>query len=84
MQEDPSFPAPYRILAACYAHMGRLDDARETVMRLHAITPVLIPDAGYLRNAEHRELFLSGLRRAAAEIDCPLRIQSADGLPGGW
>ena len=23
IQEDPSFPAPYRILAACYAHMGR-------------------------------------------------------------
>lgn len=68
IQEDPSFPAPYRILAACYAHMGRLDDARETVMRLHAITPVVIPDANYLRNAEHRELFLSGLRRAAAEI----------------
>jgi TolB-like protein/DNA-binding SARP family transcriptional activator/predicted ATPase/class 3 adenylate cyclase len=65
IQEDPSFPAPYRILAACYAHMGRLGDARETVMRLRAITPVVIPDAGYLRNGEHRELFLSGLRLAS-------------------
>ena len=67
IQEDPSFPQPYRILAACYAHMGRLDEAREIVERLRAITPVVIPDASYLRNAEHRELFLSGLRLAAGE-----------------
>src|SRR5208282_2830628 len=24
IQQDPSFPVPYRYLAACYAHMGRL------------------------------------------------------------
>ena len=28
IQEDPSFPGPYRHLAACYAHMGRLEEAR--------------------------------------------------------
>jgi adenylate cyclase len=67
IQDDPSFPAPYQYLAACYAHMGRLDDAREIVEQLHAITPVVIPDASYLRNAEHRALFLSGLRLAAGE-----------------
>ena len=67
IQEDPSYPVPYRYLAACYAHMGRLDDAREIVTRLRAITPVVIPDASFLRNAEHRELFLSGLRLAAGE-----------------
>jgi hypothetical protein len=27
----------------------------------------VIPDASYLRNAEHRELLLSGLRLAAGE-----------------
>jgi TolB-like protein/class 3 adenylate cyclase len=67
IQEDPSFPHPYRVLAACYAHMGRLDDAREIVARLRAITSVLMPDASFLRNAEQRELFLSGLRLAAGE-----------------
>jgi TolB-like protein len=67
IQEDPSFPHPYRVLAACYAHMGRLDDAREVVNRLRAITSVVIPDVSYLRNAEHRELFLSGLRLAAGD-----------------
>jgi adenylate cyclase len=67
IQEDRSFPWPYRVLAACYAHMGRHDDAREIVEQLRAITSVVIPDASYLRNPEHRELWLSGLRLAAGE-----------------
>ena len=67
IQEDPSFPLPYRYLAACYAHMGRLDEAREVVKRLRAITSVVIPNAKFLRNPEHRELYLSGLRLAAGE-----------------
>src|SRR5262249_7385102 len=66
IQEDPSAPPPYRVLAACYAHMGRLDDAREIVRRLRAITSVVIPDS-VQRNPEYRELFLSGLRLAAGE-----------------
>ena len=67
IQDDPSFPPPYRSLAACYAHMGRLDDAREVVTRLRAITSVVIPDRTNLRNPGHRELYLSGLRLAAGE-----------------
>jgi hypothetical protein len=47
--------------------MGRLDDAREVVKRLRAITSVVLNDASVLRNAEHRELYLSGLRLAAGE-----------------
>jgi hypothetical protein len=44
MQRDPSYSPSYRYLAAaCYAHMGRLDDARELVGRLRTITPILIP-----------------------------------------
>jgi len=57
----------YRFLAACFAHMGRLDEAREVVNRLRTITPVIVPDANFLRNPEHRELFLSGLRLAMGE-----------------
>jgi len=67
IQEDPSYPGPYRVLAACYAHMGRLDEAREIIDRLRTITPVVVPGARQLRKAEHRELFLSGLRLAAGE-----------------
>jgi adenylate cyclase len=47
--------------------MGRLDDAREIVARLRAIAPAVMHDAGYLRNPEQRELYLSGLRLAAGE-----------------
>jgi pentatricopeptide repeat protein len=63
----PSFPVTYRVLAACYAHMGRLDEAREIVRRLQAITPVVVERATRYRNPEHRELLLSGLRSAAGE-----------------
>jgi tetratricopeptide (TPR) repeat protein len=66
IQDNPSYPQPYRLLAACYAHMGRFDGARETIEQLRAIAPV-VPDVGYLRNPEHRELFLSGLRLAAGD-----------------
>jgi TolB-like protein len=68
IQDEPNYPQPYRTLAACYAHMDRLDDAQEIVARLGSITPVIIDEnARYLRNTEHRELYLSGLRRAIGE-----------------
>ena len=67
LEEIPSWPVTYRVLASCYAHMGRLDEARELVKQLRAITPVVVPDATHWRNPEHRELFLSGLRLAAGE-----------------
>jgi adenylate cyclase len=68
IQGDPSYHQPYRYLASCYAHMGRLDDAREIVQRLRAITPVVMPYVSYLRNVEHRELYRSGLRLASGEV----------------
>jgi hypothetical protein len=49
--------------------MGRLDEAREVVARLRAVNPVVTPNASNLRDAEHRELFLSGLRLAAGEAE---------------
>jgi len=68
IEEDPTYPDQYRYLAACYAHMGRLDDARELVERLRTLTPVIVPPHLPLRNPEHRELFLSGLRLAAGGV----------------
>jgi len=73
MQEDPSHPLPYRSLAACYAHMGRLVDARVIVARLRSITPRVITSdvdlAASLRNPEDREFYLSGLRLAVGEAE---------------
>jgi len=67
IQDNPGHPPAYRYLAACYAHMGRLDDARAIVARLRAITPVVVSSAAHLRNPEDRELLLSGLRLAIGE-----------------
>jgi hypothetical protein len=47
--------------------MGRLDEAKDIIKRLRAITPVVVPPATLFRNPEHRELLLSGLRLAAGE-----------------
>ncbi len=67
IQDNPGLPSSYRLLAACYAHLGRLDEARAIVTRLRAITPLVVPSDVIFRNPEDRELFLSGLRLAAGE-----------------
>ena len=67
IQDDPGFSGGYRVLAACCAHMGRLDEAREILRRLKNLTPVVAPPTAQLRNPQDRELLLSGLRLAAGE-----------------
>jgi len=67
LQESPNWSPEYRFLASCYAHMGRLSDARDMVERLRRITPVLIPGAEHWRIPEDREFYLSGLRLAVGE-----------------
>jgi len=68
LQEKPNWVPSYRFLAACYAHMGRLDKAKETIKRLRTLTDAVVPSVTHWRNAEHRELFLSGLHLAAGEV----------------
>lgn len=68
IHERPTNPPPYRSLACCYAHLGRLDEAREIIERLRALTSVVVPSVTPFRNPEHRELFVSGLRLAAGEV----------------
>jgi len=58
---------PYRYLTACYAHLGRLDEARATLAKLREITPHIMPNVAHYRNPEHRELLLFGLRIAVDE-----------------
>ena len=67
IQERPGFAMSYRLLAACYAHMGRLEEARAAVERLRTLTPVIAPPVLPIRNPEHRELLFSGFRLAAGE-----------------
>jgi TolB-like protein/DNA-binding winged helix-turn-helix (wHTH) protein/predicted ATPase/Tfp pilus assembly protein PilF len=67
IQQDEGLPAPYQFLAACYAHMGRMDDAREIVGRLRGICDFVIPDGAIWRDPAQRALYLSGLRMATGE-----------------
>ena len=66
IQQDPTYPQSYHCLAACYAHLGRLVEARKVVEQLRETFPSMIPDLSHMRNPEHRELLLSGLHKALA------------------
>jgi tetratricopeptide (TPR) repeat protein len=67
LQEQPRWVPTSRFLAACYAHLGRLDEARAMIEQLRALTSVVVPSADHWRNPEQREFYLSGLRLAAGE-----------------
>jgi tetratricopeptide (TPR) repeat protein len=72
IEESPTFPTPLRLLSACYAHMGLLDEAQATVARLRALTPEVIPTYPLpFRDPAHRELYYSGLRLALGEETAP-------------
>ena len=46
---DSGWPAPYRALAACYAHMGRLNDARAVIEQLRTLGPVMASEINRFR-----------------------------------
>jgi adenylate cyclase len=71
LQEKPSWVPTHRFLASAYAHMGRLDEAREIVKRLRSLTATVVPSADHWRNPQDRELYLEGLRLAAGEAPAP-------------
>jgi adenylate cyclase len=67
LEEIPTWATPYRFLASCYAHMGRIDAAQAIAERLRAFTPVVVRSDPPFRKPEDRELLMSGLRLAAGE-----------------
>jgi adenylate cyclase len=67
IQQAPGAPLAYRALAACYAHLGQLAEAREIVERLRALGPFALSSGVYARRTEFRELVESGLRLAMGE-----------------
>lgn len=72
IQEDPGFPPNYRLLATCYAHLGRLDQARAALARLPKTAPLVLRTVersyrAMFRMPEHLNLALSGVRLAAGE-----------------
>jgi adenylate cyclase len=69
LQQHPDWVPTNRFLAACYAHLGQLDEARIVIKRLRALTPEVMPNADHWRNPEQREFYLSGLRLAMSHTE---------------
>jgi len=68
IQEHRANPQSYRALAACYAHMGRLDDARQVLEQLKALNSPILPEVERYHRLADREVLLSGLRMAMGEV----------------
>jgi TolB-like protein len=66
-ERGPNYVLPYRFLAACHAHLGRLDEAREIVEHMRGLSLDVLETGTRYRNLEYRELYLSGLRLAVGE-----------------
>ena len=69
LQEQPDRVPTNRFLAACYAHLGELDEAKMMIKRVRALTSVVLPSADHWRDPEQREFYLSGLRLAMSETE---------------
>jgi adenylate cyclase len=69
LQQHPDWIPTNRFLAACYGHLGQLDEAKIIIKRLRALTSVVLPNADNWRDPEQREFFLSGLRLAMSATD---------------
>jgi len=65
-RQAPDWPSSYRFLAACYALLGRLDEAGALIDQLHAVGLPIAPRQAFPHRQLH-ELLLSGLRLAAGE-----------------
>ncbi|HET7888855.1 MAG TPA: adenylate/guanylate cyclase domain-containing protein [Bradyrhizobium sp.] len=75
-QELPTYPLTGWFLAACYAAMGRLDEARAFAARQR-----IVPGGAWLAidrllgDAAHREMALSALRLATGESPAPHSVK---------
>jgi tetratricopeptide (TPR) repeat protein len=64
LRQIPTYVTTAWVLASCYAHMGRLDEAREVVAHLRKITPSVMPREKFLYDPKQRDFFFAGLRLA--------------------
>jgi TolB-like protein/DNA-binding response OmpR family regulator len=69
LQQHPNWVPTNRFLAACYGHLGQLDEAKIVIERLRRLTPVVLPSADNWRDPEQREFYISGLRLAMSATD---------------
>jgi TolB-like protein/class 3 adenylate cyclase len=64
IQEHRANPQSYRGLAACYAHLGQLDAARQMIERLKELNASILPEVERYHALQDREVLLSGIRIA--------------------
>ncbi len=65
VEANPDFPSGHRMLAACYAHLDRMDDAHAAIERLlHQAPHHSISWVRSSHPAADLELYLNGLRKA--------------------
>ena len=67
VRQVPGWAAAYRSLAACYAHLGRLDAARAVIEQLRAMGTDTMPHVPF-PNRDVHELLISGLRLASGQV----------------
>ncbi len=67
INDNPNYISGHRVLAASFAHLGRLEEAEAAIQRVLALQPNSTIEgaarAGY-RKPEHKALWLDGLRKA--------------------
>jgi adenylate cyclase len=67
INENPNMIGAYRVLAASFAHLDRLDEARTVIQKVLPLQPNSTLEraarAGY-RKPEHMRIWLDGLRKA--------------------
>jgi adenylate cyclase len=64
LRQVPTYVTTSWILASCYAHMGRLDEAREIVAHLRKITPSVMPPKTLFLDSAQRDFLFAGLSLA--------------------
>lgn len=69
VQERPMSILAHTLLAACYAHTGRLDEARQILDRKRELSRLATSAAPEVYDAEFRSLVMSGLRLAMGESE---------------
>jgi adenylate cyclase len=66
LRQVPDWPSSYRFLAACYAHLAHLEEARAVIEQLRKMGAAIVPHQAFPIPKVH-ELLISGLRLAAGE-----------------
>jgi adenylate cyclase len=67
VERYPHHVLTHRFLAASYAHLGRLDEARKVSTRLRTLNMPVLEEGTRYRDEDYRSLYLSGLRLAVRQ-----------------